>query len=114
MNPKEQVLHYVSRAEQLLRVVYPLSKEPKVLVDVCKELSKAFPFMVRITISLPEEQQKVIDDVEAILEKHAKSPVEFSRDKKFIICSDGYDLTQLTTEKITRYLNTIKQFVKNE
>ena len=43
---------------------------------------------------------------------HKKSPVEFVRKDRFVICSDNYKLKTLNLEDIKRYLNKAKLFIE--
>jgi len=48
-----------------------------------------------------------------LLEQHKKSPVEFSRKGKFVICSEDYEMKVLTTEKLAKYIADTKEFIKD-
>ncbi len=58
------------------------------------------------------EYIKLVEDLRHILEQHKKSPVEFSRKDKFVICSDNYRMQVITSEDIKKYINKAKLFQK--
>lgn len=43
---------------------------------------------------------------------HKKSPVEFVRKDRFVICSENYKLRTINLEKIKEYLNKAKLFIE--
>ena len=47
-----------------------------------------------------------------IIVGHKKSPVEFVRKDRFVICSDNYKLKTINIEEIKRYLNKAKLFIE--
>ncbi|MGM5481934.1 MAG: hypothetical protein ACQESF_00585 [Nanobdellota archaeon] len=69
-------------------------------------------FKARLTrrYQINVEYIKLIEDLREILEKHKKSPVEFKRKDKFVICSEDYRLRVITPDKIKNYINKAKLF----
>ncbi|MBS3128187.1 hypothetical protein J4410_03510 [Candidatus Woesearchaeota archaeon] len=114
MNPRALLLQHLARAEQLLRVVYPLSQNPKVLLDACKEIQKGIPFLLQLNLEMSVQQEAMINEIQKIIEKHEQAPVEFSKDKRFVICSPEYDLTQLSSQNITHYLTELRSLISHE
>ena len=53
----------------------------------------------------------LIQEVKKILEEHKKSPVEFARKGKFVICSDTYKIKVVDADLIKKYINKAKLFV---
>jgi len=62
----------------------------------------------RIDKSFISEMQNI---KETIIQ-HKKSPVEFVRKDRFVICSDNYKLKTINIEEIKRYLNKAKLFIE--
>jgi hypothetical protein len=56
---------------------------------------------------------KLIKDVRTIISEHKKSPVEFARKDKFVICSHGYNLKTIDINLVKKYIFETKVFVKN-
>lgn len=56
------------------------------------------------------EYIKLIEELREILKQHKKSPVEFSRSKKFIICSENFRMKVIKAEDIKNYINKAKLF----
>lgn len=51
-----------------------------------------------------------IQGVKDIILEHKKSPVEFVRKDRFVICSDNYSMKTLSVEQIKEYLSKTKLF----
>lgn len=56
---------------------------------------------------------KLIKDVGSIISEHKKSPVEFARKDKFVICSPCYSLKTIDTNLVKKYIFETKVFVDN-
>ena len=54
----------------------------------------------------------LILDLNKVAELHKKSPVEFPRGNRFIICSNSYDLTSLTGKDMKKYLAMAQEFLR--
>jgi len=52
-----------------------------------------------------------IQDIKDIIIGHKKSPVEFVRKDRFVICSDNYKLRTINLQEIRKYLNKAKLFI---
>jgi hypothetical protein len=53
-----------------------------------------------------------IQDIKNIIVEHKKSPIEFKRGDKFVICSDSYNIKTVSIEDIKRYINRAKVFIE--
>jgi len=51
-----------------------------------------------------------MDDLKKIIDYRSKSPVEFIRKDKIVICSDNYKMRTINYDKIKEYLNKSKPF----
>lgn len=56
------------------------------------------------------EYLTLIEEVRQILNQHKKSPIEFSRKDKFVICSDDYRMKTISIENIKSFINKAKLF----
>jgi hypothetical protein len=54
----------------------------------------------------------VLVEVKELVLKHRRSPVEFYKNNKFVICSDDYKLITLSVEGIKRYITKTKVFIQ--
>ena len=52
-----------------------------------------------------------IQDIKDIIVQHKKSPVEFKRGNKFIICYDNYKIKAISELDIKKYINKAKVFI---
>ncbi len=72
--------------------------------------------MFRNRICLRYEFDKIfiflLHNVKELVQKHSESPVEFSRQNKFIISDENYNLSEITWEKLNNYLNKSTEFYK--
>ena len=110
----KKILNHLDRAEQIVRVVYPLAHDPKVLLDALKELEKTVPYILQIRPRLERQDEMLLQEIQNLLEKHVKAPVEFSRDRKFVMCSPKYDLTQISASKVSEYVKQFKRLCNDE
>jgi hypothetical protein len=53
----------------------------------------------------------ILDVKEAVLARR-KAPVEFARKENFVICEDNYKLKTISFEKIRKYIDLTKTFLK--
>jgi hypothetical protein len=55
----------------------------------------------------------LLRDMKELVLKHKKSPVEFVRKDKFIICDDNYEYEAIDAAKLRKYLDDAKEFYKD-
>ncbi|MBD3259660.1 hypothetical protein GF371_03445 [Candidatus Woesearchaeota archaeon] len=53
---------------------------------------------------------KLLESVKDIVVKHKKSPVEFARKNKFVICDDKYNVREITEPELKQHLQDAKEF----
>ncbi|RMF54516.1 hypothetical protein D6745_05125 [Candidatus Woesearchaeota archaeon] len=61
--------------------------------------------------NIQKEYLDFILEVKNLVLEHKKSPVEFSRKDKFVICSDNYSIKAISVEKMKSYVAKAKMFV---
>ena len=59
-----------------------------------------------------KEFSKMLQDLNEIVKAHQKSPVEFSRKDKFVICSDSYEVRTLSKDDLKRMISKAKVFIE--
>jgi len=76
--------------------------------------SKYFMYerMIQKKFKLDREYSKIMTEIKKIIVEHKKSPVEFSRRDKFVICLENYQTMVLTYPKIREYLDKAKLFIQ--
>ncbi len=62
--------------------------------------------------NLNPEHAKMMMELKDILIAHQKSPMEFSRKEKYVICSDNYDLKTLSEKDLKKHLGNAKIFIE--
>ncbi len=125
---KEAWEHYHA-ADHLLNVTYPLIKDPKLLLGIITTINNTLscalnyfiqsnyeaPLLLKLhllqnqKISLPKDSLSLIHTINDLLQHHEKSPVEFSRNNKMIICTKEYYLHTLSKEDIKELLKKTKE-----
>lgn len=61
--------------------------------------------------NIKKEYIFLIQDIKEILVAHKKSPIEFLRKDRFVICTENYALRTISFEQAKAYLNTAKSFI---
>lgn len=54
-----------------------------------------------------------IQNLKILLMEHKKSPVEFSRKDKLVICSDRFDVKTISVKDMQRYINNCRLFIQD-
>ena len=62
---------------------------------------------------LSQGHLKLIRDIKGIISEHKKSPIEFARKDKFVICSPSYSLKTIDINLVKKYIFETKVFVDN-
>jgi hypothetical protein len=63
------------------------------------------------TYGFQKEDLDVLQEVRSLIEGHKKSPIEFSRKDKFVICTPDYDMKSITLDNIKDYITHTKSFL---
>ena len=129
-------------AYYLLKVTYPIVKDPKLLLRILDNIftsldagmeavlahdkqknlvsnyGKTFRSKLNVfysnsvqTYNIKPEFTNLMRKLNNILEQHKTSPMEFKRNEKFVICSSGYEMQQISIEDIESYLEQNKSFI---
>ena len=129
-------------ADHLLKVTFPLVKDPKLLIGVLSNIfismnaameaalqyehqlkliakptgsfrNKITTFRYRTAKrnKIPDPYIQLMVKLYEILELHKKSPVEFQRGNRFVICDDSYRLTAISLKDIKQHLEEAGDFV---
>lgn len=62
--------------------------------------------------NITREELLLIKDVKELIEHRNKSPIEFARRDKFVICSHDYKLRTLTLIKVKQYIQLTKNLIQ--
>jgi hypothetical protein len=63
--------------------------------------------------NISREYLNIIQEIREILAEHRKSPVEFSRGDRFVICSSNYRLKTIGVLELKRYIAQTKMFMSD-
>jgi|TARA_B100001971_G_scaffold125147_1_gene115240 hypothetical protein len=63
--------------------------------------------------NINEEYIKIMKDLRDIIIAHKKSPMEFSRNERFIICNGDYRTRAISHNEVKSYVEKAKLFIKN-
>jgi len=55
----------------------------------------------------------MVGEIKDIIMQHKKSPVEFTRNDSFVICSEDYKMKTISLEKMRNYISKSKIFMQN-
>jgi hypothetical protein len=55
----------------------------------------------------------IIKDLREIIIAHRKSPVEFSKNERFVICNHDYHMRAISLNEVKSYVEKAKLFIKN-
>ena len=61
---------------------------------------------------IPLENIKMMQKVKDIILEHKRSPMEFVRGNKFVICNDSYKMRTLSVDEIKEYIKKTKEFLE--
>ncbi|HSU72740.1 MAG TPA: hypothetical protein VLJ21_02735 [Candidatus Binatia bacterium] len=128
-------------ASHLLTRTYPMVKDSRILLAVAKELhtvatstmlallehekaEKRIPALVMDPASrvellsdaiahhkLDPKFQEAVQKLHEIVVEHEKSPIEFAKPDRFVICDKDYKLTTVTHDFLKTTLSTLRTFI---
>ena len=62
--------------------------------------------------NIPQETIQLITELRKILDLHKKSPIEFQRGNRFVICNKDYQLKVISIKEIQKYLEQTKEMLQ--
>lgn len=71
-----------------------------------------FKMKTSLKYNIGPEYLGLMQEIKDIIIEHKKSPVEFKRNDKFVICSSGYNLKTISVEQMKRYIQQTKSFLQ--
>lgn len=138
---KLNAIKSLKSADHVLTMTFPLVKDPKLLLAVLQNLYLAFDYgsnavlhyeyMYKRISNVPLEinsKMKYLNSSRLNIEKdllytyvelkelydgYKKSPVTFSRQNKFIICTSDYKTTELNPDLLKKYVSKAKIFISH-
>ena len=60
---------------------------------------------------IKEEDINIIKEIKNIIVQHRKSPIEFTREDQFIICSNDYSMKTIKYEQLKEMIINAKKFI---
>ncbi|MDO8740682.1 MAG: hypothetical protein Q7J54_03895 [Candidatus Woesearchaeota archaeon] len=132
----------IAVADHMISVTYTLLKDPRLLLSIVDNVFLALTYSMsallyyeRFYKAIPafndtfgpkfmlftERMQKygiskdytaMIREVKDIIVSHKKSPVEFIRKDRFVICSDNYRMNTISLDSIKKYVTKTKLFIQ--
>ena len=98
------------KAKHLLTVTLPVTNDPKLLLGVLENIHNSMQSSIDVQkelgLVLKSDVMKAFQEVKEIVMSHKRSPVEFKRKDKFIICSSDYLMKEVSVPKVKRLLNS--------
>jgi hypothetical protein len=138
----EEIKRVLRNADHMLYITYPVLKENRLLAKVLEEVHSSIKktidiimqreyeykriklysdYKINMTIFeqrcaaryyLTQEEMTGIKQIMDLFESHKSSPLEFSRQNKFIIMSDNLKTDSITVQKLKLMLGTAKTFAR--
>jgi uncharacterized UPF0160 family protein len=96
----DAILYY----DRMYKRISPFSDNFNVRLEVFK--TKCAP-----RYNIDREFILLISDLKQIVDHRKTSPIEFSRNDRYIICSEDYRMKSLTIEKLKDYIAKSKTFI---
>tara|TARA_Y100000310_G_C20549822_1_gene747486 strand:- start:302 stop:682 length:381 start_codon:yes stop_codon:yes gene_type:complete len=96
------------KAKHLLKVTYPVTKDPKLLLGVIENIHNSMHQAIAIQKqhlqSTNSQIMATLQELKEITAAHKKSPMAFQRKDKFIICNQDYLMKEISAPKVKQYL----------
>jgi len=138
----DEIKRVLRNADHMLYITYPVLKENRLLAKVLEEVHSSVKKTVDIIMQheyeykriklysdykinmtlfeqrcaaryyLTQEEMTGIKQIMDLFESHKSSPLEFSRQNKFIIMSDNLKTDSITVQKLKLMLGTAKTFAR--
>ena len=100
-NAMSSVLHH----ERLFKLV-------PIFEDTFESKFNIFRYKCVPRYKINQEYIDLIQELQEIIYLHKKSPMEFRRKDRFIICTKNYQMRGITTNQLKIYLQKTKEFLK--
>lgn|SRR3989338_6406182 len=71
-----------------------------------------FKMKTAIRYNISQEYLYLMQEVKDIIIEHRKSPVEFTRENKFVICSSTYNMKTISVDQMKKYIQKTKSFLE--
>lgn len=100
--------------EELFNFTYKLTKEAKLLPIIVDKIHRIWINELKkkdLNAQLPL-YNKYFTEINNLVELRKKSPVEFTRKHKRVVCTSDYKMHTITEEKVSRYIEITKQFLE--
>ncbi|MEE9525293.1 MAG: hypothetical protein V3V78_01660 [Candidatus Woesearchaeota archaeon] len=100
-NAVAAILHY----ERLFKRIPPFQ-------DTFESKMNMFKEKIVLKHSIDKSYVAEVHDIRDVIIQHRKSPVEFKRGDKFVICSENYRIKTVSANDIRKYLDKAKVFIE--
>ncbi len=100
--------------EKAMEAVLAYEHELKLLPAYSSTFTGKFDLFKRksaVRHQIPVEYVKLMSLLQETVDLHRKSPVEFSRGPRFVICNDNYNLKAISSKDLQNYLQKTKEFL---
>jgi len=61
---------------------------------------------------IKQEDINIIKEIKDIIVQHRKSPIEFSKEDRFVICSDDYKMKTIEVSDLKKMIKNAKDFIR--
>jgi hypothetical protein len=138
---RESALKNYRMADHMLTVTYPLIQDTKLLLGITDNLFLTFTHAMssilhyerlfklvpafndnfeskfhifhkkRSRYKIDQEHFDIMLELKEIILLHKKSPIEFKRKDRFVICTNNYKVKAITANQLKNYLKKAREFL---
>lgn len=107
----ENIFSSLTNAMSSLLYYERLFKRIPVFTDTFDSKMLIFKDTIVPKYNINKEYIKLINELKELLAEHSKSPVEFSRGDRFVICSGNYRMKTISVDDLKKYIAQAKLFI---
>jgi hypothetical protein len=78
-----------------------------------EEKLRIFKTRIQPKYKINDDYIRILQDLREVIVEHKRSPVEFARKDRFVICSDNYKMKTISIPEIKKYVAGAKLFIQN-
>ena len=109
----ENIYRAMEKAMSSVLYYERLFKRVPVFSENFEEKLRIFKTRVQPKYKINDDYIKILQELREIIIEHKRSPVEFARKDRFVICSDNYKMKTISIPEIKKYVASAKLFIQN-
>ncbi|MBS3131474.1 hypothetical protein J4212_03525 [Candidatus Woesearchaeota archaeon] len=111
----------LNAADRILNELYPAFLDGRLLLSAARGILAAYSHAIKelsangmkgaIGYALDEKAKESLEELREIMAMHRKSPVEFERKGRFVICDSNYSMRILSHDMLKEHALNAKSFI---